>query len=29
MVDLLVTSDQHLLGVARAEGISVFDPENP
>jgi hypothetical protein len=29
MVDLLVSSDQHLLGVASAEGISVFDPEHP
>ena len=29
MVDLLVSSDQHLLGVARAVGISAFDPENP
>jgi predicted nucleic acid-binding protein len=29
MVDLLVSSDQHLLGAARMEGISVFDPENP
>jgi hypothetical protein len=29
MVDLVVSSDQHLLGVARSEGIPVFDPENP
>jgi hypothetical protein len=29
MVDLLVSSDQHLLGAARTEGILVFDPENP
>jgi hypothetical protein len=29
MIDLLVSSDQHLLTVARAEGLSVFDPENP
>jgi predicted nucleic acid-binding protein len=29
MVDLLVSSDQHLLSAARTEGISVFDPENP
>jgi|SRR6516165_5750983 predicted nucleic acid-binding protein len=29
MIDLLISSDQHLLGAARAEGISVFDPENP
>lgn len=29
MVDQLVSSDHHLLDVARAEGISVFDPENP
>ena len=29
MADLLVASDQHRLGAARTEGISVFDPENP
>jgi hypothetical protein len=29
MVDLLVSSDQQLLGVASEAGISVFDPENP
>lgn len=29
MIDQLVTSDKHLLSVAVAEGISVFDPEHP
>jgi predicted nucleic acid-binding protein len=29
MIDLLVSSDQHLLAAARAEGLAVFDPENP
>ncbi len=29
IADLLVSSDRHLLDVARTEGISVFDPENP
>ncbi len=28
MVDLLVSSDQHLLEAARTERILVFDPEN-
>lgn len=28
-IDQLVSSDKHLLSVAVAEGISVFDPENP
>jgi hypothetical protein len=29
LIDKIVSSDRHLLAVARAEGISVFDPENP
>jgi predicted nucleic acid-binding protein len=29
MIDLLISSDRHLLAVARAEGIVVFDPEKP
>jgi predicted nucleic acid-binding protein len=29
MIDTLVSSDQHLLNVAHAEGVAVFDPENP
>jgi hypothetical protein len=29
MIDQLVSSDAHLLAVAVAEGIAVFDPENP
>jgi uncharacterized protein len=29
MVDLLVSSDRHLLAAAVAEGMKVFDPENP
>jgi predicted nucleic acid-binding protein len=29
LVDKLVSSDKHLLSAARAEGIAVFDPENP
>jgi predicted nucleic acid-binding protein len=29
MVDVLVSSDRQLLDAARAEGFTVFDPENP
>ena len=29
LVDMLVSSDRHLLTVAAAEGMAVFDPENP
>jgi hypothetical protein len=29
LVDKLVSSDRHLLSEARAEGIAIFDPENP
>ena len=29
MIDQLVSSDKQLLSVAAAEGIPVFDPENP
>lgn len=29
MIDLLVSSDKHLLSVSVAEGIPAFDPENP
>lgn len=29
LIDQLVSSDKHLLLVAAAEGIPVFDPENP
>jgi hypothetical protein len=29
LVDQLVSSDKHLLSVARAEGSLVLDPENP
>jgi predicted nucleic acid-binding protein len=29
LIDMLASSDQHLLEAARLEGLSVFDPENP